>query len=271
MRIVFKLLLRGVVLLFCMLILLPVFWGIVISFKTRVDALSMPPNWFFSPTLDNYRTVLFESGNLRALSNSCMIALGSTVLALSAGIPAAFVFSRVRSERYGNLFKTILAVRMAPPTVIALPLFLVFSFLRLIDTYVAIILVHAAINLPVAIWLLKSFLDQVPVGIDEAAILDGDSLPQVMLRQILPLCIPGLLMTAGLCFVSSWSEFFLALSLTGYETRPFTVSVSGLITPHGTYWGQVAAISTIGLLPSAALAAFARWYFAPRVKEARSR
>ena len=143
---------------------------------------------------------------------------------------------------------------------IALPLFLIFVNLGLIDTYIAIILVHCGVNLALVVWIMKGFFDEVPVAIDEASILDGDSRFSAMVRQVLPLSAPGLLVTAAFCFINSWNEFFLALMLTGYETRPFTVAVPALITPHGTYWGQVTAISTIGLIPGLLFAFLARRY-----------
>jgi multiple sugar transport system permease protein len=149
---------------------------------------------------------------------------------------------------------------MAPATVIALPLYLIFIKLHFIDTYIAIVLVHVSVSVPLTIWIMKGFFDEVPVEIDEASLIDGDSRFQAMVKQVIPLCAPGLLVTTAFCFINSWNEFFLALMLTGYNTRPLTVAVPALITPHGTYWGQVTAISTIGLLPGVFFAILARRY-----------
>jgi len=107
---------------------------------------------------------------------------------------------------------------------------------------------------------MKGFFDEVPVDIDEASMLDGDGRFSAMVKQVLPLCVPGLMVTWAFCFINSWNEFFLALMLTGYDSRPFTVAVPALITPHGTYWGQVTAISTVGLLPGLPFAISARRY-----------
>ncbi len=243
------------------LILLPIIWGLVISLKTRVDALAMPPRWLFIPTLSNYRAAFVDGSYAITILNSLIIAGFSTILAMALGVPAAYAFSRSRFGGQRALFLGILSVRMAPATVVALPLFLIFTYLHMIDTYIAIILVHTTISLALAVWIMKGFFDEVPMAIDEAALLDGDSRFTAMIRQVIPLCTPGILVTAGFCFINSWNEFFLSLMLTGYDTRPFTVAVPALITPHGTYWGQVTAISTIGLIPGLAFAFFIRRYF----------
>lgn len=245
---------------FAAVLLLPIAWGVMLSLKTRVDALSMPPNWLFEPTLSNYRAAFVEGPYARTLLNSAIIAGCSSAMAMVLGIPAAYAFSRFRFKGREAAFLGILTIRMAPATVIALPLFLIFTKLGLIDTYVAIVLVHAGVSVALAVWILKGFFDEVPVEIDEASLLDGDTRLGAMVKQVLPLCAPGLLVTAGFCFINSWNEFFLALILTGYDTRPFTVAVPALITPHGTYWGQVTSISTVGLIPSVIFALLARKY-----------
>lgn len=242
------------------IVLLPILWGVAVSLKTRVDALSMPPQWVFTPTLENYRAAFVDGPYARTIVNSLIIAGASSLLAVVIGVPAAYAFSRSQFRGRDAAFLGILAVRMAPATVIALPLFLIFTKLGLIDTYCAIILVHTAVNVALVVWIMKGFIDEVPVQIDEASLLDGDTRFSAMLKQVLPVCAPGLLVTTAFCFINSWNEFFLALMLTGYDSRPYTVAVPALITPHGTYWGQVTAISTVGLLPGLVFAFLARRY-----------
>lgn len=241
-------------------IVFPILWALSLSLKTRMDALSMPPKWIFPPTLENYSQAFLESKHWRTFLNSLIIASGSTILAMSLGVPASYAFSRIRFKGRGNIFFSLLTTRMAPPLIIALPLFLIFSKLRMIDNYVGIILVHAAINVAVVVWIMKGFFDEVPRDIDAASLLDGDGWWGAFFKQICPLVTPGLLTTGFYCFISSWNEFFLAMILTGFNSRPFTVAVPALITPHGTYWGQVTAISIIGLLPCIAFAFLARKY-----------
>jgi multiple sugar transport system permease protein len=246
--------------LLCLWILFPIAWGLIISLKHRVDALSLPPKFIFTPTTSNYFAAFVDGPYAHTILNSAVIAFASTVLAVSLGVPAAYVFSRARGKIYDRLSLSILTIRMIPATIPALPLFLIFARLGWIDTYAAIILVHSGISLSLVTWIMKGFFDEVPQAIDDASILDGDTRVSAMFSQILPLCAPGLLVTAAFCFVNSWNEFFLALILTGFDTRPFTVAVPSLVTPHGTYWGQVTAIITVGLFPGVLFAIFSRRY-----------
>jgi len=210
--------------------------------------------------MSNYVAAFVDGKYAQTILNSAVIALSSTILAIALGVPAAYVFSRTRGKIYDRASLGMLTVRMVPATVPALPLFLIFAKLGWIDSYAAIILTHTGINLALVTWIMRGFFDEVPRAIDEASILDGDTRASAMMRQVIPLCTPGLLVTAAFCFVNSWNEFFLALMLTGYDTQPFTVAVPSLITPHGTYWGQVTAITTVGLLPGLLFAFLARRY-----------
>ncbi len=255
-----RLAVTAVALAYGAVLLLPILWGTLLSFKTRVDALSSPPKWFFMPTLSNYHKVFLEEAYGRTIINSIFIASASSAIAMALAVPAAYVYSRSVFQGKEATFLGILSIRMAPATVIALPLFLIFTKLDFIDSYLAIILVHSAINISLAVWVLKGFFDEIPMAIDEAALLDGDSRFTALGRHVLPLSLPGIFVTAIFCFVNSWNEFFLALILTGYDTRPFTVAVPALVTPHGTYWGQVAAIATVGLIPGCLFALVARKY-----------
>ncbi|MEZ5358287.1 MAG: carbohydrate ABC transporter permease [Candidatus Zixiibacteriota bacterium] len=241
-------------------IVFPIIWGISISLKNRVDALATPPKWIFTPTLSNYNSALMEGDYGNTIINSLIIALSSSILAMMIGIPAAYMFSRFNFRGARAAFLGILTVRMAPATVIALPLFLIFSKLRLIDTYLAIILVHTAVALALVIWIMKAFFDEVPLEIDEASLIDGTGRVRILATQVLPLCLPGVAVTAALCFINSWNEFFLALMLTGFYSRPYTVAVPALVSPHGTYWGQVTAIATIGLIPAVLFAIIVRYF-----------
>ena len=178
--------------------------------------------------------------------NSAVIAGVSTLIAMVLSIPAAFACSRRTFRSKETILVSLLGVRMLPAAAIALPVFLLFSRGHLLDTYTGIILLHSALSIPLAVWILKVFFDSVPQVIDDASRLDGDSEIGVVVRQILPLSLPGVFTAAAFCFVNSWNELFLALVVTGPKTRPLTVAIPALVTPHGTYWGQVAAIATAG-------------------------
>lgn len=241
-------------------VLLPILWGVLISFKTRVDALAIPPAWLFSPTLANYHSAFISGDAARTLLNSLAIATLSAAVATILAFPAAYWLSRTTSAWRRRTLLGAMTTRLAPPTVIALPIFIAFARMQLLDTYVPIVLVHAAIALAPAMWLLTVSFDRVPIAIDDASFLDGDRTITFLLRQMIPMSWPSLIVTAALGFVISWNELFLALMLTGYETRPFTVAVSALMTPHGTNWGQVMAICTVAMLPGVLLASFGTGY-----------
>ena len=250
----------GVVLV-CVALVFPIVWGVGLSLKTRVDGLAVPPKVLFTPTTSNYEEAFLESNYGRTIGNSVTIATCSAVLAMMLGVPAAYGFSRFRSVQTVRMFLALLSVRMAPATVIALPLFLFFARLGLLTTLLPIIVVHAAIAVPIAAWILKGYFDEVDPAIDEASYLDGTSQIGTLVSQIIPLCLPGMLMSFVFCFVISWNELFLALILTAFDNRPFTVAVPALVTPHGTYWGQVTAVCTVALLPGVLFAFVARRLF----------
>jgi len=248
----------GLVLALAAMVLLPILWGLLLSLKTRVDALAIPPLWRFSPTLENYRATFVKGRELGAFFNSLLIAGASSALSMTVSIPAAYSFSRFQFKARRGTLLALLGMRMIPATVVALPLFLIFAKTQLLDTFIGISLVHAALACPVAIWLLKLFFDDVPTAIDDASRIDGNGWGGVLWCQILPVTVSGVILTAAFCFINSWNELFLSLVLTGARTTPLSVAVPALITPHGTYWGRVTAISTIGLLPATVFIVLAR-------------
>ena len=236
-------------------IILPFVWVFLISLKTRVDALAMPPNWIFKPTIANYR-LIFEGDSVRSIFNSFIIATSSSFIIICLSIPAAYTFSRISLRKLKNSFFFFMTMRMVPAAVISLPIFFIFSKIRLIDNYIGIILMNVAINMPVAIWLLKILFDRTPKSIDEAAIIDGTNFKQLLLRHIIPIHKKEISVILILSFIMSWSEFFLGMILTGFDKRPLTVEISSFITPHGTNWGQLSALTVISFIPITLLLAF---------------
>lgn len=237
-----------------LVILAPVVWALATSLKSRVDALASPPVLLANPTWDNYREV-FQSQRFRVpLVNSLEIGAFSTLLCLLAGLPAGYAFSMKGANFARVAFVSLLGIRMAPPMVLALPIFVIFSRLGLNTTTLPVILMHAAVNLPIAVWLSKVFFDRLPKRLYEASLLDGDRPWGAFVRQIIPVAAPAIMAVGLVCFLLSWNEFFFASVLTSYEGRPVTVVVPSLITPHGTYWGVVTAITMISIIPPVGLA-----------------
>ena len=231
------------------LLLLPYLWIFLTSFKSRLDALADVPVWAFTPTFDHYPTVFLDKGYLPLLWNSIVVALFSTALSLAVGAPAAYVFARFDFPAKEDIFFFFLTTRMAPPISVVVPMFLLFTTLGITDQPIAVILAHTTFNLSLVVWMMRGFFADIPREIDEAALMDGNSRLGTFLKILLPLAAPGLAATAVLCFILSWNEFLYAFILAAFEGRTLTVGIPGLITPHGTLWGQVAAVAVVATLP----------------------
>ena len=229
--------------------LTPYVWMVLASFKDRVDLLSSVPKWTFTPTLANYPAVFIDKEYWPLAINSLLISVSSTVLCILIGAPAAYIFARQDFPGKEDLFFFFLTTRMAPPISIAVPLFLFFTALGLIDTIYAVVIAHTSFNLSLVVWMMRGFFAEIPKEIDEAAMMDGRSRLGAFFFVIAPLAAPGLGATAVLCFILSWNEFLYAFILVAFEGRPLTVGIPGLVTPHGTLWGQVAAVAIVATLP----------------------
>ena len=238
----------------------PAGWMVLTAFKTRQDALATPPKLVFAPTLEHFRSLLggvteqgqrvFAGSFGRILLNSLGIAAAGVAVALACGLLAAYAFSRRRVRGGGVLLFHILALRMMPPLVTIIPLYVLFSRIGLGGSYVGIVLVYAAFNLPFAIWMLKSFLDELPRAAEEAAWLDGSGRLRLLLRVCLPQLWTGVAATAVIGIVFTWNDFLFAQMLTGADTRTLPVAMLRVMGADvGTDWGLFAAIGTIQLAP----------------------
>lgn len=230
----------------------PIFWWGLNSIKP-VDAVFEHRGvvWFgFTPTFANYQATLFGQGpeflaSRDAMTASIIVALGATLLSLAAALPAAHALARLTGKAGRGLFLWVLCQRVLPPIVIAVPMVFAYHQLGLRDTLLGVILAHAALNLPFAILMLKSFFDDVPPEVGEAALIDGATRWQSFWRIHLPLIRGGIAATAVLCFIFSWTEFVMALFLTS-SIRLLPVHISLSVTQS---WGFTSAISIAGLLP----------------------
>ncbi|ESX86679.1 carbohydrate ABC transporter permease [Mesorhizobium sp. LSHC412B00] len=229
--------------------LTPYVWMVLASFKNRVDLLSSVPKWAFTPTFSNYPAVFIDKEYWPLAINSVLISVSSTVLCIVIGAPAAYGFARSNFPGKEDLFFFFLTTRMAPPISIAVPLFLFFTSLGLIDTIYAVVIAHTSFNLSLVVWMMRGFFAEIPREIDEAAMMDGRSRLGAFFFVVAPLAAPGIGATAVLCFILSWNEFLYAFILVAFDGRPLTVGIPGLVTPHGTLWGQVAAVAIVATLP----------------------
>ena len=228
--------------------LLPYIWILLASFKKRTDLISPVPKWIFEPTGVNYSDILYK-GFDGYLLNSIIIGFSSTALTIVVGTLAAYGFSRFKIPAGNHLFFYILATRLGPPVAYALPMYLIFNSLGLVHSYIGIILAHATFNLVLVVWMMRSFFDDVPREIEEAAYLDGCGHFGVLLKIMLPMTFPGLVAVSIFVLIFSWNELLFALILTGGETRTLTVMIPSLVLHTGTQWGQVAAASIIQSIP----------------------
>ncbi len=228
--------------------LFPYVWILLASFKKRVDILTNTPLWIFDPTAINYLKIFAKGFDLYLL-NSIIIGFSSTSLCIVVGTLAAYGFSRFTIPAGNHLFFYILATRLGPPVAYALPMYLIFNRLGLVNTYAAVILAHATFNLVIVVWMMRSFFDDVPREVEEAAYLDGCNHFTVFLRIALPMTLPGLVACAVFVLIFSWNELLFSLILAGGEKRTIPVMIPSLVLHTGTLWGQVAAASILQSVP----------------------
>lgn len=238
----------------------PYFWLILTSFKAHHDVLSINQLQLFKPTLNNYVVAFIEKNFGSYVLNSLIIAFGSSALVIAVGTPAAYSLSRFKVFGGNHLFLYFLATRMCPPIVIALPLYIMFSKLMLLDTHIGLILAHTAFNLGLAVWIMRAFFADVPKELEERALVDGCSHFNVFRRIALPIVAPGILATTIICVIFSWNEFVIALTLTSSNAATLPVKIPGLVTHVGTMWAQVAAVTVIATIPIIVLAYFIQRY-----------
>ena len=252
--------------------LFPLYWWGSASLRSDREIFNKPPVLVQSEaTLDSYRVALLgispsarsleESGAvgwgetnatsaLPAVVDSVVIALASALIAVAVSLLAAYPLSRMPFRGRHHLVFWVLSTRMLPPVAVAIPMFFMFRRFGLIDTYAGAILIHAMMNFPLAVLLLKSFLDDVPREIDEAATIDGAPRPLIFFRLLLPAIRGGVAATLVLCFIFSWTEFLFILSLTQAGVNTVPVAASTFVTSTGTAWGLMAALTCAAALPA---------------------
>lgn len=243
----------GLTLLMVFLFLFPWIWVFSLGFKTRTEILSPTIVWIWKPTLANFHEVLIVKGYWRLIINSLLIAFSAVSLCIIIGVPTAYAFSRFPIPGKESWFYMILTFRMAPAVVLALPLYVIFSRLSLLGTYFAPIIAHITFTLPFVIWLMRSFFEDIPREIDDAAMTDGYTRTGAFLHAVLPLVKSGIVAVTLFSIIFSWNEFLYGLILTSDFTRPVASQIPSLIRPHGTLWGEVAALATVASLPVAFL------------------
>jgi multiple sugar transport system permease protein len=219
------------------------------SLRQQVQIFAEPLNFLFVPTLENYRAVLQEDKLDRYLGNSLFVGIVSTVITLVLGCMAAYGLARFRFRGRLTVAYTTLLLRTVPLAVLAIPVFLIWSEWKLVNSLAGLVLLYVAVNLPFTIWLLYGFVLQVPAELEEAAAIDGCGPIRVFTKVLLPLMAPGLAAASIFTFRIAWNEFILALVLTDRQTRTLPVAASLFITDLGVDWGRVMAMGSLIAIP----------------------
>jgi multiple sugar transport system permease protein len=230
------------------LFLFPIYWLTMISFKTPDEIFAYPPVWWPEQIQFANYAVLFKDGDAVTVWNSLVIASTSTAIAMVLGTMCAYSIARFRTG--GQFFaEWILSNRMIPPIVIVFPIFLMFVMLGLVDTYLGLILLYTAFNLPYVIWMMRGYIQDIPLELEESALVDGCTRWQVFMRVVWPMVRGGLFATAVFTFVFAWNEFIFALVLSRNQVTTFPVQVTHYFGGQSNFWAKIAAMSVLGTIP----------------------
>ena len=226
----------------------PIYWLAMNSFKTADEIYNSPPIWWPSRLQWGNYLVLFKDGDVVSIYNSLVVATFSTVLAMSLGTLCAYSLARYQTGG-DQLSNWIISQRMVPPIAVVFPIFLLYVFLGWVDTYVGMILLYTAFNLPYVIWMMRGYIQDIPRSLEEAALVDGCTQWEVFYKVVLPMCKGGLFATAIFTFIFAWNEFLFALVLTRTEVTTYTVQVTHYFGGQSNFWTKIAAMSVLGTLP----------------------
>jgi len=228
----------------------PILWFWALALRSSASAFASPPQLLFQPTLDAFIYTFVNPGaNASQLRSSLIVALGATLLNLPFSITAAYSMSRFRMRAKQFLMMWYISLLMAPPIVFLIPYFLIMSQLKLRGTYVAMILIAQTITIPLSVWLLKSFFDDVPVDIEEAAQVDGANWYQALTRITLPLTVPGIIVTSMFAFVFTWNNVVFPLILSNQSTATLPVGTLNYFATTGVTWNYIAATAVVAMIP----------------------
>jgi multiple sugar transport system permease protein len=250
--------------------LFPIFWIVLMSFQNNDQILRIPPSIVFEPTLANYTTLLTgklqtTAGNLdiaflKNLGNSLLLSTGSVILSLILGVPAAYAFARFKFRLGENIAFTLLSFRFAPPLLVLLPLSLYFKQLGLTDSYFGLIWIYQLICLPLILWIVRGYFEDVSPDIEHAYRVAGHSWWTTFRRIAIPLARPGIAAAGLLAFIFAWNNFVFALILASADKQPVTVGALAFVTASGIQYGQIAAAIVLSVMPTLLLALYAQRY-----------
>jgi multiple sugar transport system permease protein len=248
---------------FVVVYLVPVYWVVVTSFKPEARALTWPPQLIPEEfTLGNYRMAFEYRSIFWYMRNSIIISTCSVTISMVVGCMAAYSFAKLKwgPKSRRNLLLWIMGLRIMPPIAVAIPIYLIFIRLKLIDRFVGMIFAYVFISLPFVIWLSYGFFKELPNEIVEAASIDGCGFGRLMIRIVVPLAKPGLITVFLLTFMMAWNEFLFAIKLSAFKVRTLPVLISGFIIDRGLLWGQLCAVAAITVIPVVLISVFIQRY-----------
>lgn len=260
-RVLRRLVLTGLACVMTVVFIFPVYWIVSLSFQDGLTSSRLPPSFIFVPTLDNYVQLLESSGFTTILSNTVVITVGTTALALLLGLPAGYSLARFRLASSETILFGILSIRMVPSYATVVPLFIILQTIGLYGSSIGVIIACSLVGVSFVIWMSRAFFVGVPVELEQAAMIDGCSRIGAICRVVLPVIAPGLVATAVFTAISAWNEFLLVLILGGEGGKTITVALAGLVTEQRAEWGQLAAGGAMAMLPVIIFAVLVRKYF----------
>jgi glycerol transport system permease protein len=243
-------------------LMLPIYWLVMMSFKSNQEILGQLTYWPQNFMLDNYITIFSDPSWYMGYVNSMIYVAINVVITLVTALPAAYAFSRYRFLGDNQLFFWLLTNKMAPPAVFLLPFFQLYSSVGLFDTHIAVALAHCLFSVPLAVWILEGFMSGVPREIDETAYIDGYSFPRFFIKIFIPMIRPAIGVTAFFTFMFSWVELLMARTLTSVEAKPIGAIMTRTIGGEGVDWGLLAAAGVLTIIPGCLVVWFVRNHIA---------
>ncbi|WP_111640191.1 carbohydrate ABC transporter permease [Marinomonas shanghaiensis] len=227
----------------------PIFWMFITSFKTELQAISVPPSLFFEPTLENFRIVQERSDYIHHAWNSVVTSFGSTIIALIIAIPAAYSMAFFPGKRTKDILLWMLSTKMLPAVGVLVPIYILCRDYGLLDSKTALVIIFTLMNLPIIVWMLFSYFKDLPKEILEAARMDGATPWDEVVKVVLPLSVGAISSTALLSIVLCWNEAFWSLNLTASDAAPLTAMIASYSSPEGLFWAKLSAASTLACAP----------------------
>jgi len=240
----------------------PIYWIIITSFKSYREAFQIPPIFFKWINFQSYQGYFAQDGLMNSLANSVLSTSLSVLVAMLFGCFAAYALSRTRLRGGEFIAFFMMATRFIPPISTVIPLFLAMRYFSLYDTVTGLVILLAAMNIPYAVWMMRGFFKEVPIEVEEAAWVDGCSRLGGFFRIVLPMCKPGLAATAVLTTLFAWNDFMYALIMTSSEARTLPMTISMFMGDQGVEWNQMAAASTVIMLPALVFSIFVQRHMA---------